>query len=486
VTFLHISDRRAVVGKRLICPCTGEMNLHATTKPSTSAIVMKMPFRPMHLPSLISPSLIILLLSCMSASCCLAVTASAQDRPLAVTGAQVITVTGETYDNGVLVVHEGRIIAVGDAADVAIPADAEVIDAAGKVVMPGLVDSHSHIGEGDGGDRSAALHPDVRILDTINPRSDSFRRALAGGLTSVNVMPGSGHLISGQTVYLKLRPANRIEDMLIMVDEECGIYGGLKLANGTNPLRQPPFPGTRAKSAAMVRAQFIKAREYQTRIQAAGDDPDRMPARDLALETLVEVLEGKRIVHNDTHRHDDVLTAIRLADEFGYRMVLHHVTDAWKVADEIAASGYPASIIYIDSPGGKLEAINLLPKSAPILEKAGVDFGFHTDDPVTDSRLFLRSPAFGMREGLSRQKALESVTIANARQMDIADRVGSLEPGKDADFIILSGDPFSVYTRVEQTWIEGVKVWDISDPDDRKYATGGYKVNRGRTESLSN
>ncbi len=405
--------------------------------------------------------------------------AAAQEQPVAITGAQIITVTGETWENGVLVVQNGVITAVGDAATVPVPADAEVIDASGKIVMPGLVDSHSHIGEGDGGDRSSALHPDVRILDTINPRSDTFRKALAGGITSVNVMPGSGHLISGQTVYLKLRPVNTVEEMLIWVDEESGIYGGLKMANGTNPLRQAPFPGTRARSAAMVRAMFIRAREYQARVHEAQNDPDRMPARDLALETLVEVLEGKRIVHNHTHRHDDILTAIRLADEFGYRMVLHHVTDAWKVADEIAASGYPASIIYIDSPGGKLEAINLLAKTAPVLEEAGVDFGFHTDDSVTDSRLFLRSPAFGKREGLSRRKALESVTIANARQMDIADRAGSLEPGKDADFIILSGDPFSVYTRVEQTWIEGEKVWDIEDPEDRKYAIGGYDVFQG-------
>ena len=405
--------------------------------------------------------------------------ATAQDQPVAVTGAQIITVTGETWENGVLIVQNGIITAVGDAASVRVPPDAEVIDASGKVIMPGLVDSHSHIGEGDGGDRSSALHPDVRILDTINPRSDTFRKALAGGITSVNVMPGSGHLISGQTVYLKLRPANTVEEMLIWVDEEGGIYGGLKLANGTNPLRQPPFPGTRAKSAAMVRAMFIRAREHHARMQEAQNDPDRMPARDLALETLAEVLEGRRIVHNHTHRHDDILTAIRLADEFGYRMVLHHVTDAWKVADEIAASGYPASIIYIDSPGGKLEAINLLAKTAPILEEAGVDFGFHTDDGITDSRLFLRSPAFGMREGLSRRKALESVTIANARQMDIADRTGSLEPGKDADFILLSGDPFSVYTRVEQTWIEGEKVWDIENPEDRQYAIGGYDVFQG-------
>ncbi len=405
--------------------------------------------------------------------------ATAQDQPVAVTGAQIITVTGETWENGVLIVQNGIITAVGDAASVRVPPDAEVIDASGKVIMPGLVDSHSHIGEGDGGDRSSALHPDVRILDTINPRSDTFRKALAGGITSVNVMPGSGHLISGQTVYLKLRPANTVEEMLIWVDEEGGIYGGLKLANGTNPLRQPPFPGTRAKSAAMVRAMFIRAREHHARMQEAQNDPDRMPARDLALETLAEVLEGRRIVHNHTHRHDDILTAIRLADEFGYRMVLHHVTDAWKVADEIAASGYPASIIYIDSPGGKLEAINLLAKTAPVLEEAGVDFGFHTDDGITDSRLFLRSPAFGMREGLSRRKALESVTIANARQMDIADRTGSLEPGKDADFILLSGDPFSVYTRVEQTWIEGEKVWDIENPEDRQYAIGGYDVFQG-------
>ncbi len=403
---------------------------------------------------------------------------AAQDQPLVLSGAEVITVTGETWQNGTIVIQNGRIAAVGDAATVGIPSDAEVIDVSGKVIMPGIVDPHSHIGEGDGGDRSSALHPDVRILDTINPRSDSFRKALAGGITSVNIMPGSGHLVSGQTVYLKLRPANTIEEMLIHVDEENGIYGGLKLANGTNPLRQPPFPGTRAKSAAMVRAMFIRAREYQDRVEAAREDPERMPARDLALETLVEVLEGKRIVHNHTHRHDDVLTAIRLADEFGYRMVLHHVTDAWKVADEIAASGYPASIIYIDSPGGKMETIHLLPKTAPILEQAGADFGFHTDDPITDSRLLLRSPAFGMREGLSRQMALESVTIANARQMDIADRVGSLEPGKDADFIILSGDPFSVYTRVEQTWIEGVNVWNIEDPEDRSHATGGYRSDR--------
>ena len=394
-------------------------------------------------------------------------------------GAEIIPVTGDPIENGVLIIKNGTIEAVGPAGSVDIPRNANIIDVSGKVIMPGLVDSHSHIGEGDGGDRSSAMHPDVRIMDTIDPRSDSFKKALAGGITSVNVMPGSGHLMSGQTVYLKLRPANTIEEMLIMVDEKNNIYGGLKMANGTNSLRQPPFPGTRAKSAAMVRSLYVKAQEYRQKLERAGDNPEKMPPRDLQMEALVEVLEGKRIVHNHTHRHDDILTAIRLSKEFGYRLVLHHISEGWKVADEIAEADVPASIIVLDSPGGKLEAVDLAYKTGAVLEEAGVDFGYHTDDGITDSRLFLRSAAFGMREGMSRQKALEATTIANARMMDIDDRTGSLENGKDADFIILSGEPFSVYTHVEQTWVEGQKVWDITNPDDKKYATGGFEVFRG-------
>lgn len=409
--------------------------------------------------------------------CLWSIALQAQDQPHAFEGAEIIPVTGEPITNGVLVVQNGKIEAVGVSGSVSIPRNAVRIDVSGKVIMPGLVDSHSHIGEGDGGDRSAALHPDVRIMDTINPKSDSFKRALSGGITSVNVMPGSGHLLSGQTVYLKLRPANKIDDMLITVDEETGIYGGIKMANGTNSIRSNnAFPGTRARSAAMVRSLYIKAREYKAKVDEAAGNADEMPSRDLQMEALVEVLEGKRIVHNHTHRHDDILTAMRLAEEFGYRMVLHHVSEGWKVADEIAAAGYPASIIVLDSPGGKHEAVDLIYKTGAVMEEAGVDVGYHTDDGITDSRLFLRSAAFGVRMGMSRDRALEALTLANARMMDIEDRVGSLERGKDADFLILSGDPLSVYTHVEQTWIEGQKVWDRSDPDDKEFATGGYRV----------
>lgn len=411
---------------------------------------------------------------------CIYLPVYAQEQPHVFEGAEIIPVTGEPVSNGILVVEDGKLTAVGESGSVSIPDNAVRIDVTGKVIMPGLVDSHSHVGDGDGGDASAALHPDVRIMDTINPDSDSFKKALAGGITSVNVMPGSGHLLSGQTVYLKLRKANTIEDMLITVDEENGIYGGIKMANGTNSIRSNgPFPGTRGKSAAMVRSLYVKAQEYRDKINSADGDSEKTPSRDLQMEALVEVLDGKRIVHNHTHTHQDILTAIRLSEEFGYRMVLHHVSEGWKVADEIANAGIPASIIVLDSPGGKPEAYNLVYKTGAIMEEAGVDVGYHTDDGITDSRLFLRSAAFGVREGMSREKALEALTLANARMMDIEDRVGSLEEGKDADFIILSGDPLSTYTLVEETWIEGIKVWDRSDEEDREYATGGYNVFRG-------
>jgi len=191
------------------------------------------------------------------------------------------------------------------------------------------------------------------------------------------------------------------------------------------------------------------------------------------METLLEVLDGKRVVHFHTHRHDDILTTLRLQKEFGFRLVLQHVSEGWKVADEIAKAKVPASIIMIDVPGGKLEAINLSLATGAALEKAGVLTGFHTDDSITDSRWFLRSAGMAVRAGMSREKALYGMTMANAIMLDLQDRTGSLEAGKDADFIVLSGDPLSVYTHVQQTWVEGKKVFDRSDPKDYLTAVGG-------------
>jgi imidazolonepropionase-like amidohydrolase len=197
------------------------------------------------------------------------------------------------------------------------------------------------------------------------------------------------------------------------------------------------------------------------------------------MEALVEVLEGKRTVHFHTHRHDDIVTVLRLAREFGFTPVLQHVSEGWKVADEIARAGAPCSIIMIDSPGGKLETVDLSYTNGAVLEKAGVLTAFHTDDYITDSRLLLRSAGLGVRAGMSREKALSAVTLAGARMLQLDTRIGSLERGKDADFVILSGDPLSVYTRVEQTWVEGRKVFDLENPADRLIAVGGYGATRG-------
>jgi len=405
-----------------------------------------------------------------------------QEKPTAFVGAKIIPVAGQPIENGILIVQNGKITAIGDARTVRLAADIQTIDVQGKVIMPGLVDSHTHIGGGAGADGSAPIQPDVRLLDSFNVRSSSIQRAQSGGVTTVNAMPGSGHLDSGQTLYLKLRDnANKVEDLLIY-DQSGKYMGGIKFANGTNPIRAtPPFPGTRSKSAALVREQFTKAQEYREKIRKAGNDKSKLPARDLAMETLAEVLDGKRVVHFHTHRHDDILTAIRLHKEFGFRIVLHHVSEAWKVADEIAKAKIPASIIIIDAPGGKLEAVDVKMENGAALEKAGALTGFHTDDYITDSRFFLRSAAMAVRAGMSREKALYGLTMANAIMLDLDKRVGSLETGKDADFIVLSGDPLSVYTHVLLTYVDGKKVFDRADPKDYLTAVGGSGATEDKT-----
>ncbi|HLM59771.1 MAG TPA: amidohydrolase family protein [Pyrinomonadaceae bacterium] len=405
-----------------------------------------------------------------------------QEKPTAFVNARIIPIVGQPIEQGILLVQNGRITAVGDARTVRLSADVVTIDASGKTIMPGLIDSHSHIGEGAGADGSAPIQPEVRLLDSLNARAPSIQRAQSGGITTVNVMPGSGHLNSGQTLYLKLRDnANTIDDLLIF--DKAGNYaGGIKFANGTNPLRTGSgnFPGTRAKSAALIREQFLKAQDYREKVRRAGNDKSKLPGRDLAMEALVEALDGKRVVHFHTHRHDDIMTVLRLQKEFGFKVVLQHVSEAWKVAEEIAKAKVPSSIILIDSPGGKLETLDVSYTNGAALEKTGALVGFHTDDYITDSRHFLRSAGLAVRAGMSRERALYGMTMANAIMLEMQTRIGSLETGKDADFIVLSGDPFSVYTKVLETWVEGKRVFDRSDPKDLLIATGGYGATSDR------
>ena len=409
-------------------------------------------------------------------------TASAQDAPQAFVGARLITITHGEIADGVLVVHRGKIVAAGPSGDVEIPRGAIRHDGTGRVILPGLVDTHSHIGGGWAADGSAPIQPGVRVLDSIDVRDAGFQRAQAGGITMINVMPGSGHLLSGQTVYLKNRDANTIEGLVIR-GPDGRILGGMKMANGTNSRRDPPFPGTRGKSAALVREAFVAALAYREKL-ARTSDADKKPDRDLGLEALLEVLDGTRIVHFHTHRHDDILTVLRLQKEFGFRVVLHHVSEGWKVADEIAAAEVGSSIIVVDSPGGKLEARDLLLKTGAVMERAGARVAFHTDDWITDSRLFLRSAALAVRAGMSREGALRGLTLAPAEMIDLGDRLGSLDAGKDADFIVLDGDPLSVYAKVLETWVDGAKVFDRAQPQDRLWAVGGYGAGDPRAGHL--
>jgi len=407
---------------------------------------------------------------------------------LVIHGAKLYPISGPPIEHGVLLVADGKIVAVGEEGKVKIPRGTTVEDATGKVVMPGIVDSHSHIGiianpsasdSGDANESSGPIEPGLRALDAIDPADPNIRMATAGGVTTANIMPGSGNVMGGQTAYVKLR-GNTIEQMLIPRS-----IGGMKMANGENPKHygaKDKAPMTRMEEAALARGIYQKATQYKAKWEAynkavaTGDKTAKPPDRDLELEPVVEILEGKRVVHNHTHRADDIMTAIRLSDEFRYRLVVHHGTESCEVADELAKRHIAVSFTIVDSPGGKLEAMNLDLSCPATLEKAGVKVALNTDDPITSSRLILRQAALAVRGGMSEEAALKGLTIYPAEMLDLGDRIGTLEAGKDADFVVLSGPPFGVYTHVLQTWIEGQKVFDRSNPQDLRYATGGFGV----------
>lgn len=398
-----------------------------------------------------------------------AMPAAAQDRPIAFTNATLMTMAGDagtgTVEDGTLVVHRGLIVAAG--ANVAIPADAEVRDSTGMIIMPGIVDTHSHIGSVSGADQSGAIQPDVRALDSIDVHDPSIARARAGGVTTANIMPGSGFLMSGQTFYMHLVEGNTIMDVAFL-DADGDARGGMKMANGTNPLRGTSnFPGTRARSAAMVRSHFVAAQEY------CDDAESERTPRNIGMDAMCEVLSGERLVHFHSHRADDIMTALRLRDEFGFQMLLQHGMESYMVAEELAAAGVPVSAILVDSPGGKLEAANASIAMAAELERAGVQVSLHSDDNIVDSRLMFRQAGIAVRAGMSREGALRALTITGARQLGLDAMVGSLEPGKMADFLLLNGDPLSVYTQVQQTWVSGDLLFDRADPADGLRATGG-------------
>jgi imidazolonepropionase-like amidohydrolase len=415
--------------------------------------------------------------------------ADAESAPVAYRGARILTAVGPPIEAGVMIVANGKIQAIGPEKAIQIRQGTVIRDMAGRTIIPGLVDTHSHIGiyprpsvpaHGDGNEMSGPVQPGIRALDAIYPDDPGIRMALAGGVTTANIMPGSGNVIGGQTLYVKLR-GHTVEAMRI---SDTKVVGGLKMANGENPKgygRRNQAPYTRMKVAALQREQFVKARDYQRQwaayraAEATGKEASP-PDRDIALEPLVEVLECKRTVHFHTHRADDIMTTLRLAEEFGFELVVQHGTEGYRVAEELAKRKVPVSLTLVDSPGGKLETAGLLEENAAVLHKAGVKVAINTDDSITESRFFLRTGAIAVRGGMPEEAALKALTIHGAEIMHLEDRLGSLEEGKDADFVVLSGPPFSVYTRVLETYIDGVCAFDRSKPKDWSYQAGGFAL----------
>ncbi len=412
---------------------------------------------------------------------------------VALVGARVYPVSSDPIPDGVVLIRDGRILAVGARDRVQIPEGARLRELGGRVIIPGLVDTHSHIAlsgrplvraNRGTNESSHPVTPEMRAIDGIWPGDPAIRMAVTGGVTTVNIMPGSGNVVSGQTAYVKLRGSS-VNEMLIKGAGGHPVPGGMKMANGENPKRthgsRNKAPMTRMAAAKLERQLFIDALEYQAkqvRYQdqvARGENPSP-PELDLGLAPVVEVLDGLRIVHHHTHRADDIRTVLRIQDEFGHRVVIQHGTEAHKLADELARRGVPVSAIVLDAPGGKHEAIELDYRGPAILERAGVKVALHTDDYITDSRLFLRSGGLAIRGGMSEAGALRALTLSGAEMLDLADRIGSLEPGKEADLVVLSGEPFAVRTRVLETWIDGEQRFDRGDPEDRLYQTGGFQL----------
>lgn len=411
-------------------------------------------------------------------------------------GATVLTAApgaGEIADADLLI-RGAKIAAVGPRGAVELPDGVEIRDVAGKVIIPGLVDTHSHIGiypkpdidaHSDGNEMTGPVQSGIRALDAIWPDDPGIRLALAGGVTTANIMPGSGNVIGGQTLYVKLRSG----PVAAMMVNPGSPEGGLKMANGENPKRaygsKNQAPNTRMRLAALQREQFVKAQDYRRKWQAyrkakqEGGEKAKTatePDRDLALEPLVEVLDRKRTVHFHTHRADDIMSVVRLAEEFDFEVVVQHGTEAYKVADELAKRKIGVSLTILDSPGGKPEVAGLLEQNAALLEKAGVAIAVNTDDFVTESRFLLRTAALAVRGGLSEASALRALTLTPATMLHLEQKIGSIEPGKDADFLVLSGRPFRVYTQVLQTYIEGENRFDRDDPSQANDAIGGFAL----------
>jgi imidazolonepropionase-like amidohydrolase len=385
---------------------------------------------------------------------------------VAITGGRIVPVDGDPIDGGTVLVVDGTITAVGP--DVEVPDGVEVVDAAGQWVLPGFLDPHAHVGvheEGEGAagnDTNEMTDPNgarLRALDAINPADIGFRDALSGGVTSVVVKPGSGNPIGGQTVAIKTW--GRIVDEMV-VKSPCSV----KSALGENPKRvygeRKQLPSTRLGVAAVIRDALTKAQDYRMRRDAAaakGDPFDRDPTS----EVLVQVLDGELPWSQHTHRADDIATALRLAEEFGYRLIVNHATEGFFLADVLAERGVPCVVGPMFSTRSKVELRERTLANPGRLARAGVLVAITTDHPVVAIDFLVHQATFAVKEGMDRADALRAITVNPAKIMGLDERVGALRPGLDGDVVIWDGDPLDVMSRAQRVYVNGVEAYRWAD-----------------------
>jgi imidazolonepropionase-like amidohydrolase len=391
---------------------------------------------------------------------------------IVIQNATIMTVAKGTIKNGSVVVRDGKIVDVGE--KVMIPEGATRIDAAGQYVIPGIIDCHSHIA-GDGGinEGSVSVSSMVDIKDIINPEDIAIYRALAGGVTTANILHGSANAIGGRTIVLKMRWGKDAQSMIFE-----GAKPGIKFALGENPKRAgnpqggrgettttARYPATRMGVEDTIREAFNEAKiykaawdEYNAKV-ARGDHP-LPPRRDLKLEALKEVLEGNRYVHAHCYRADEILMLIRVADEMGFKIrTFQHVLEGYKVAREIAAHGAGAST-FSDWWSYKVEAFDAIPYNAALMTRAGIVVSINSDDAEQMRHLNIEAAKSMKYGGMSETEALAMVTLNPAKQLGIDNRVGSIETGKDADLVIYDKYPLSDFAKVEKVLIDGTVYFD--------------------------
>ena len=389
---------------------------------------------------------------------------------LAIVGGRVVTITGDEIETGTVLVRDGKIAEVG--ASVRVASGTEVVDASGSWVLPGFIEAHGHVGtseeaEGwacqDTNELTEPVTAQVRAFDAINPADLGFRDAIGGGVLAVNVNPGSGNPIGGQTVALKCW-GRTVDEMALRQPS------GMKSALGENPKRvygeQKKTPSTRLGTAAVIRGALVDAANYQARLDAeqAKPEAERKPVdRDLKLEALGLVLRREIPWRQHCHRADDIATAMRIAEEFGYDLVIDHGTEAHLLADIIAAKGIPVIIGPLFTSRSKVELRNRSLANPGRLARAGVTIAITTDHPVVPIHFLVHQASLAVKEGLDRDSALRALTINPARIIGVADRLGSIEAGKDADLAIWSGDPLDVVSRVQRAFMNGAEIYTWQD-----------------------